>query len=235
MAYITGYQGLTTTNRRVEGLMADFSGLINLEKVVDSVLHRLALQENVTKQADLVKGGTISNGTATNSGGNIFTTGKLVMSGGKVEGGTGKYGGNIYSYNGAEITMSGGTVTRGEYLKAAVVYQKGENALFEITGGVLDGTKDGSGAQMGAITAWSGSTVTVNGGTVQGNPKSLYAYSATVNIHAGTVEGNQLYSGPTWESTMEPTVFTLKNDVLVIAELSEAFGFEAEFIRITEE
>lgn len=49
------------------------------------------------------------------------------------------------------------------------------------------------------------------------------------------VEGNQLYSGPTWESTMEPTVFTLKNDVLVIAELSEAFGFEAEFIRITEE
>jgi hypothetical protein len=60
MTYITGYQGLTTTNRRVEGLMADFSGLINLEKVVDSVLHRLALQENVTKQADLVKGGTIS-------------------------------------------------------------------------------------------------------------------------------------------------------------------------------
>lgn len=49
------------------------------------------------------------------------------------------------------------------------------------------------------------------------------------------VEGNQLYSGPAWESAMEPTVFTLKNDVLVIAELSEAFGFEAEFIRITEE
>lgn len=60
MAYITGSRGLSVTNRRVEGLMADFSGLVNLEKVVDSVLHRLALQENVTKQADMVRSGTIS-------------------------------------------------------------------------------------------------------------------------------------------------------------------------------
>ena len=82
----------------------------------------------------------------------------------------------------------------------------GDICLFEIIGGVLDGTKAGSGAQMGAITAWSGSTVTVNGGTVQGNPKSLYAYSATVNIHAGTVEGNQLYISGDTEAKLPSTV-----------------------------
>lgn len=136
-------------------------------------------------------GGAVDGGSADN-GGAIYNTGDVFIHGGTVTGGTVSGQGSAI-YSGGYVKMSGGTVTRGEYLKAAVVYQKGENALFEITGGVLDGTKDGSGAQMGAITAWSGSTVTVNGGTVQGNPKSLYAYSATVNIHAGTVDGNQLY------------------------------------------
>ena len=49
------------------------------------------------------------------------------------------------------------------------------------------------------------------------------------------VEGGQLYSGATWEAQMEPSGFTLENGVLVIEDLSEAFGFDAEFVRLPEE
>jgi hypothetical protein len=40
--------------------MADFSGLKNLEKMVDGVLHRLELQPNVHQQVSLVRSGSMS-------------------------------------------------------------------------------------------------------------------------------------------------------------------------------
>ncbi len=49
------------------------------------------------------------------------------------------------------------------------------------------------------------------------------------------VEGGQLYSGPSWDASMEPSGMTLKDDILVIDELTAAFGFDAEFVRIPEE
>ena len=60
MAYQTNIPGLNATNRRIDGLMADFSGLQNLEKMVSSVLHKLELQPNVHQQVQLVRGGTLS-------------------------------------------------------------------------------------------------------------------------------------------------------------------------------
>ena len=45
MAYTTQIPGLTVTNSRIDALMADFSGLENLEKVVDSVLRKLAMSD----------------------------------------------------------------------------------------------------------------------------------------------------------------------------------------------
>ena len=60
MAYQTNIPGLNATNRRIDGLMADFSGLKNLDKMVDSVLHKLELQPNVSQQVALVRGGTLS-------------------------------------------------------------------------------------------------------------------------------------------------------------------------------
>lgn len=41
-------------------LRADFEGLKNLDKVISSVLHRLALQENVKQQVSMAHTGTIS-------------------------------------------------------------------------------------------------------------------------------------------------------------------------------
>jgi hypothetical protein len=52
--YIT-QSGLTVTDNRINMLMADFSGLDNLEKVVDSVLRKLALRDNVTTMVDMYR------------------------------------------------------------------------------------------------------------------------------------------------------------------------------------
>jgi hypothetical protein len=53
-------RGLNVTNNRIEGLMADFSGLQNLEKMVDSVLRKLQLQDRVSQNVRMVKGGNMS-------------------------------------------------------------------------------------------------------------------------------------------------------------------------------
>lgn len=60
MALVSGFKGLNVTNNRIDGLMADFSGLKNLEKAVDSVLRKLQLQDRVTQNVAMVKGGNMS-------------------------------------------------------------------------------------------------------------------------------------------------------------------------------
>lgn len=56
----SGFRGLNVTNNRIDGLMADFSGLKNLEKAVDSVLRKLQLQDRVAQNVAMVKGGNMS-------------------------------------------------------------------------------------------------------------------------------------------------------------------------------
>lgn len=61
MAELTsGFKRLNVTNSRIDGLMADFSGLNNLDKIVSSVLNKLALRDNVHQQVGMVKGGKMS-------------------------------------------------------------------------------------------------------------------------------------------------------------------------------
>ena len=57
---VSGFRGLNVTNNRIDGLMADFSGLKNLEKAVDSVLRKLQLQDRVAQNVAMVKGGNMS-------------------------------------------------------------------------------------------------------------------------------------------------------------------------------
>lgn len=54
---INGFVGLSQTNARIEGLMADFSGLNNLEKAVDSVLNKLAVSDKVKANIAYTKSG----------------------------------------------------------------------------------------------------------------------------------------------------------------------------------
>lgn len=56
----TGIRGITQANAVAEGLMADFSGLQNLEKIVQSVMERLALRQDMQVQAAAVRNGALS-------------------------------------------------------------------------------------------------------------------------------------------------------------------------------
>lgn len=58
--YKTNISGLNATNNRIGMLMADFSGLKNLEKHVDSVLKNLSLKDNVQQSLSLVRSGAMS-------------------------------------------------------------------------------------------------------------------------------------------------------------------------------
>ena len=55
--YINSFKGLSSTNARIDGLMADFSGLQNLEKAVDSVLRKLSLSDKVQANVASTKSG----------------------------------------------------------------------------------------------------------------------------------------------------------------------------------
>ena len=55
--YVGSYKGLDTTNSGIDILRADFSGMKDLEKVIDKVLRRIALTENVKQNVAQVKGG----------------------------------------------------------------------------------------------------------------------------------------------------------------------------------
>lgn len=57
-----GFKGLNVTNRQIEGFMADFSGYVNLEKLVSDTLTKLSLSNSVQSGVRLVKGGHMSMG-----------------------------------------------------------------------------------------------------------------------------------------------------------------------------
>ena len=56
----TSYKGLPVANNRIEGLMADFSGLNNLESVVYKALKRLEASDKVQNQVAAVKNRNLS-------------------------------------------------------------------------------------------------------------------------------------------------------------------------------
>lgn len=58
--YRTNIPGLNATNARIGSLMADFSGLNNLEKHIDKVLNSLSLQDNVQQSMSMVRSGAMS-------------------------------------------------------------------------------------------------------------------------------------------------------------------------------
>ena len=57
---VHGFSGLNVTNSRIDGLMADFSGLKSLESIVDKTLRRLALSDKVSQNVGMVKSGSMS-------------------------------------------------------------------------------------------------------------------------------------------------------------------------------
>lgn len=60
--YLRSFKGLPVTNNRIEGFMADFSGYVNLDKIVSDTLNRLTLSNSVQAGIRHVKGGIMSKG-----------------------------------------------------------------------------------------------------------------------------------------------------------------------------
>lgn len=58
MQYYQTFTGLPNTQGRIDGLMADFSGLEKVEEIVNKVLQRLTLSEQAQANARFVKNGT---------------------------------------------------------------------------------------------------------------------------------------------------------------------------------
>jgi hypothetical protein len=56
----SGLKGLNFTNSRIEGLMADFSGMDNLRELVSETLHKLVVANSVQSGIRLVKSGHMS-------------------------------------------------------------------------------------------------------------------------------------------------------------------------------
>lgn len=164
-------------------------------------------------------GGTVTGGSGV-KGGAIYvgSSATLNVEGGTITGGTASNQGGAV-YNDGTVTMSGGKILRGTDVATAVVYNVG---TFTITGGTVDGTTAGDGAQKGAIMTATNSELTVNGGTVTGNPKSIYAYAATVNIKSGTVDGNQLYING--GSTINVTGGTVNQEIYLASGSAEISG-----------
>ena len=57
---VKGFTGLNVTNSRIDGLMADFSGMEKLEEVVDKVLRRISYSESVQYGVKAVERGVWS-------------------------------------------------------------------------------------------------------------------------------------------------------------------------------
>ena len=164
-------------------------------------------------------GGAVTGGSGV-KGGAIYvgSSATLNIEGGTVTGGTASNQGGAV-YNEGTVTMSGGKILRGTDVATAVVYNAD---TFTITGGTIDGTTAGDGAQKGAIMTATGSELTVNGGTVTGNPKSIYAYAATVNIQGGAVDGNQLYING--GSVIKVTGGTVNQEIYLASGSAEISG-----------
>lgn len=167
----------------------------------------VAAEKNKAKLT--VTGGTISNGTATASGGNLYISSHaannltVTMTGGSFSGGSANDGGSMYiTYT--KLSLSGGSITGGKAVTAGNVYA-GAGCQFTMTGGsVTNGkaTSESSSSGRGGNFYMSSlnSSVTIKAGTISGGEANYLGGNVCVNngnltINGGTVSGGNAQSG----------------------------------------
>ena len=131
-------------------------------------------------------GGTISAGCAYENGGNIHNNGTVNISGGVITGGYADwYGGNICNYG--TVNISGGAVTGGSAYQGSGNIDN--NADLYFTGGVISGGTADFAAVLGN---WG--TIVMAGGTISADRDyyDLYLsnYSSTFVVYAGRWNGS---------------------------------------------
>lgn len=126
-----------------------------------------------------ITGGTVTKGTSTDTGGNIYaasTSSVLNLSGGTVSAGTAKAnGGNIY-FNNGNLNVTGGTVSGGKAVEGGNIY-----------------TRTGRTSNSNTATIGGAGTPLITGGTASSNGGNLFVEGrATLDSCAfedGTVTG----------------------------------------------
>ncbi len=142
-----------------------------------------------------ISGGLITDGTASNVGGNIYAK-NLNITGGTVVGGNGKYGGNVGA---SHIVITGGTVENGtakdSYGGNLYIRENAAHTL-SISGGLVTG---GQAKYGGNVCASKCLTMDISGGTVQGgiarNGGNVYCNSGILNLSGGRVTAGSAEGG----------------------------------------
>lgn len=116
----------------------------------------------------LGSGVTVSGGSASNVGGNIFATGnaKLTVNGAKILDGTAKAGGNIYANGGATIVLGSGSVSGGTANNGAGGNINAQASTVTVNGGsITNGTS--TGGHGGNIYVGDDAVVTIKNAVVK--------------------------------------------------------------------
>lgn len=154
-------------------------------------------------------GGEIFGGSATASGGAVaVTAGTVTLNSGDITGGTAKNGGAV-AVTGGTFTMHSGKITDGSSTgNGGNIYVSNSGKLI-VNGGVIsDGRTQDSGGNLAVY-----STVTFNGGTVEGgvaeknkNTGNFFHVGGTVTLADSTVEGSYNISPANVGKSNEPAV-----------------------------
>ena len=142
-------------------------------------------------------GGTISEGYANSSGGNMQTHGNFTMLGGELLNGSATAGGNVRVFRPGNFVLDGGTVTGGKCRNLSANGGTGGN-VFQ----VLGHTPTTSYSQTATLTIKSGTingstSNAVNGGTIH------ISFYGVVNMTGGTINGGTAVDRD-WSGTHYP-------------------------------
>ena len=117
--------------------------------------------------------GTITGGTATGNGGNVYNDGTFLMKGGNITNGTAAaetgthMGGNVYTSS--SFTMAGGSISGGTATYGGNVQAQGGTAFFTMAGGTVTGGEGATNICTGQSGTANGlSTFRMEGGSVVG-------------------------------------------------------------------
>lgn len=115
--------------------------------------------------------------------------------------------GSIATINpGGELTLKNGVFCDGtiENMNSGAVYV-GKNAVFEMTGGVIENFNTGKSASVltGTVCVSSGGTFNMSGGTIQNNENATQSYSSA---------GVLIY---TWNKDAKPAVMTMSGSAVI--------------------
>ncbi|GHU84246.1 hypothetical protein FACS189473_1000 [Spirochaetia bacterium] len=144
----------------------------------------------------ILNGGTISDNTATTTGGGVYVSGSgstFTMNSGTISGNTATTnGGGVYVNTNGTFTMNNGTISDDNTAtNGGGVYVNTSGSTFTMNSGTISGnTATGSG---GGVLVNSG-TFTMNDGTISGNNADRGGGVAlsygTFNMKGGTISGN---------------------------------------------